>query len=749
MGVSWLLFKKSGRQSIGRLSLTVAAIGLGTVILLSFLSGINGLTAQFGRQEWLSIAATQESFQTAESREAQRPIDGVAPLYMGNVPGVVGNATKWRDQHIDTVVLHATGDNSPELPGLKTPKRGEYYVSPGLAKVMREHPEDKVGERFGATYLGVIPDRYVASPDSLTVIRGATDAELAARSTDSDPRVGWKAAAVYSTKPLERKMTSRIDVFSLVIFGFGGTILLFPIVMFVAVATQLGSTQREQRYAALRLIGATRTQVNRVLLLESFVATLVGISVGSGVYLLARGGLEHFTFGGRHFWAEDLTVSWVQYAVFVVLTTMLSLVASWWAMRKVRTSPLGVARREKLGKQPRMWRVLPLLTGVGIFTWLSLPAGSSWLKAQAADSMVPFVVVMGGILLVMFGLVLAGSWLTGWLSSLSARWTKNATVLLASRRISGHSKVIFRSVSGLVLALFAGSFYLAAVSGISTLELESVNNNGYSQLQPKTALISASSPLPEQFESTLKQQSYITAATPVYETAEGETLIPCADVATYTKHHCPSSAAADDLARIDFNQAVVKQVDVVKASADKPEKVSYLVRLAGEEDIDKVRTLALIHGPEFGTLFVADGTRAQKPVISPVVADLAAITYVGIGITLFVAVASLIVSTIGGLFERRRSLFTLRLGGMTISQLKRMVLIESLIPLISTSIVAASAGIWVAVVFLTSFSSTVRVSLSATYFIIVIGALVAAIVGIWLVLPTLKKITAIEQNQTE
>ena len=615
--------------------------------------------------------------------------------------------------------------------------------------MIHEHPEDKVGERFGTTYLGIIPDRYVASPDSLMVIRGATEAEVAARSTDHDPRIGWQAAAIYSTKPLEQKMTSRIDMFSLIIFGFGGTILLFPIVMFVAVATQLGSTQREQRYAALRLIGATRAQVNRVLLLESFVATLVGIIVGSGVYLLVRGGLEYFTFGGQHFWMADLTVSWVQYAVFVVLTIALSLVASWWAMRKVRTSPLGVARREKLGKQPRMWRVLPLLIGVGIFTWLSLPVGSSWLKAQAADSMVPFGVVMGGILLVMFGLVLAGSWITGWLSRLSARWTNNATVLLASRRIAGHAKVIFRSVSGLVLALFAGSFYLAAVSGINTLELESIQNNGYSQLQPKTAIISASAPLPDKFEAILKQQSYITAATPVYETAEGETLIPCAELATYTKHQCPSSAAADDMARINFTQAVVKQVDVVKASADKPEQVGYLVWLASEDDIDKVRTLAISHGPQLGALFVADGTRAQKPVINPVIADLAAITYVGIGITLFVAVASLIVSTIGGLFERRRSLFTLRLGGMTIGQLKRMVLIESLIPLISTSIVAASAGIWVAVVFLTSFSSTVRVSLSATYVIIVIGALIAAVIGIWLVLPILKKITAIEQNQTE
>ena len=47
------------------------------------------------------------------------------------------------------------------------------------------------------------------------------------------------------------------DPFSLMMLVVGGSILLFPIVTFVAVATQLGGAQREKRYAALRLVGAT------------------------------------------------------------------------------------------------------------------------------------------------------------------------------------------------------------------------------------------------------------------------------------------------------------------------------------------------------------------------------------------------------------------------------------------------------------------------------------------------------------
>ncbi len=33
-------------------------------------------------------------------------------------------------------------------------------------------------------------------------------------------------------------------------------------------------------------------------------------------------------------------------------------------MRKIHTSPLGVARREKINKKARFWRVIPLAIGI-------------------------------------------------------------------------------------------------------------------------------------------------------------------------------------------------------------------------------------------------------------------------------------------------------------------------------------------------------------------------------------------------
>jgi hypothetical protein len=47
MSISWLLFKKSGRQSIGRLSLTAAAVALGLFVLLALTAGTSNTYCAF------------------------------------------------------------------------------------------------------------------------------------------------------------------------------------------------------------------------------------------------------------------------------------------------------------------------------------------------------------------------------------------------------------------------------------------------------------------------------------------------------------------------------------------------------------------------------------------------------------------------------------------------------------------------------------------------------------------------------
>jgi ABC-type antimicrobial peptide transport system permease subunit len=116
---------------------------------------------------------------------------------------------------------------------------------------------------------------------------------------------------------------------------------------------------------------------------------------------------------------------------------------------------------------------------------------------------------------------------------------------------------------------------------------------------------------------------------------------------------------------------------------------------------------------------------------------------------MLVAMVSLAVSTVGGLLERRRSLTTLRLGGMEPGQLKRLVLVESLIPLVVTSLVAAGVGVGIGYVFMDMVSVSLDAKLSPMYLAVVAGSLVAATSTMYLTLPMIQKITSTEANRTE
>lgn len=725
MWLTWLFLTRSGKNNWNRLGLTAAAVALGMLMILVFMTGVNALQTQSQHSSW--------RFDLFIGEDNQKPINGVTPLKAKIATD--GNLNKWQNETIAIVSLRATDATSPQLPGLPTPKDGEYYVSSGLYRITQAHPEDAIGKRFGDKQIGIIPEALSASPDALEVIKGMSEQEAS----------GERVVDIYKFSD-STEAASRYSGLVGIILIFGASILLFPIVLFISIATQLGSAQREKRYAALRLIGATRNQVSRIIAVESLSAAVVGIIAGSLAYLAVLPLMSQYEFGGMRLWPSDLTVQLLHYILAVVITLLFCWVANWWGMRHVQLSPLGVARMGKVGKRPRMRRLLSLMPGLATSIWLSLPGGMNWLRDNVAESAAPLLLLVVGIISMMFGLLLAGPWLTNSIARLAAGRTRSAITLLAGKRIAMQSSRIFRSVSGVVLALFAGSFYLTGVSGIAKLNTDAVTNNGYSQLKDATAIVSGDA-LPTNLDAQLQQQRYISSLATSMISDKGN-LIGCQALAIYTRLTCPEGSKPNDEALLNFNAATVDSVEVQK---DRPATTgtSYLVKLNSNSDLDKLRTFVAGSIGDSTAAWVISGTYAQIPILNPIIPELANLAYAGMGVTLFVAIASLIVSTIGGLLERRRSFITLRLGGMTIAQMRRTVLIESLIPLISVSLLACTLGVWVGWVFVSAISDSVEPTLTPLYFGIVIGSLIVAIFAIRQILSMLSKITRLEEDQTE
>lgn len=93
-------------------------------------------------------------------------------------------------------------------------------------------------------------------------------------------------------------------------------------------------------------------------------------------------------------------------------------------------------------------------------------------------------------------------------------------------------------------------------------------------------------------------------------------------------------------------------------------------------------------------------------------------------------------------------MYTLRLGGMQVSELCHMVIIESLIPLVAMSAISAGLGAWSGITFTKLGSRSLQPVVTPMYIAVVIGSLVIAAVAIYAILPMLNRLTDPSNNQT-
>ncbi|PID32440.1 hypothetical protein CR970_00510 [Candidatus Saccharibacteria bacterium] len=747
MILPWLLFTRSLRHNWRYFALVAGAISIGVATLLLFMSGLNALSSR------MSNSSLQQTMARAATAPRQEP-PNTNPLYVAFSSGSNVDSF-WRDKQIKVIRLATEGRNSPQFQDLPTPSVGEYYVSPGLKEIIDKHPEDAVEDRFGEELLGLLPEKYVLSPDELLVVRAMEPSE--AKRLDSK---GASVLTIYDTRQepaASRHYPKTVVIAALTVV----VIVLLPILLLVSAATRLGANQREQRYAALRLIGASRAQVRQVMMTESFMASAVGIAAGIALYAAAKPLMREFSFNGLRFWPHELAIPSIQILGIAMATLILAAAINWWTIRRVQTSPLAVGRRIATHKQLHWWRLVPLIAGGGLLGFIASPLYGT---AQDSQKNAAALLIFTAVLIVALGLVTAGPYVTQKLAMLAARYTKRAETLLSMKYISLHAGSVFRGVSGVVISLFAGSFLLACATGIQSFMEQMVGSNGYSSLRQNSVLVGSyplSEPLPGKQSAVFRDLDFIRDAAEVQHVGHAVTIAPCRTAAQYTTLTCP---ADKKYIGINFNQPDTLNKLYGNTEADVREQTlagnpyldesdispSYFLQIE-RQDIDKLRSFIAKRYMQDGLIkpSLFDGASSNTPFINPIISEIAELSYIGIGVTFFVAVIGLAIATMGSLLERRRSLTTLRLGGATLQSLRTVVILQSLLPLLSAAIASSALGLTAGSVLVTILTNSSPSIVSFSYVLMLGGCIVVATITTLLVLPSIRPISDPEKLRTE
>jgi hypothetical protein len=749
---------RGGKEAAARLIVTAVAVALGVGLLLIALACMDALNAQNARAKWLDTgeqatvehATGSQATPTSTSKTAD-------PLWWLLTTDQFGNQT------IDRVDLAATGPSSPVPPGIThLPGPGQYYVSPALGKLLSDTPAPQLRDRFPGKQIGTIGDSALTGPNALVIAIGHRAGQLS-HALDAKEVTSIETPATEAGGAGVENSTT-LDY----IFIAAACALLFPVLIFISTATRLAAARREQRFAAMRLVGATPRQVSVIAAVEAAVAALGGVAIGFGLFFLLRPALATVDFTGAPFFPGDLSLSRTDILLTALGIPAAAAVAARIALRRVQISPLGVIRRVT-PRAPRAWRVIPLLAGIAELGYFAIAGHPGTTGGQAGAFFL-------GFLLLMAGLISAGPWLTMVGSRIMARRTSRPAVLIAGRRLSDNPRAAFRAISGLILALFVTGVAIGVITTLvadhggggtasSTLAADTLVDDASYYAAPGQAA-TATDPIPDAVLTQLREIRGVQGVTVIraaplapqnadpYKTTA---LVACAQLAqTPALGRCPPGA---DVASVkpDFSGGVkgvpslrVTVWPAATTSLKQLQKLPVQLIVVGTNGsaatIEQARTVLDLASPYLGSPATLDERNAA---VQSQIAEWQREAEVVIIASLPIAGCSLAVSVAAGLTDRKRPFSLLRLTGVPLGVLRSVVALESAVPLVLIALISAGTGLLGAALFLRSqFDVSLR-SPGTEYYLVVVAGLVASLGIIALTLPLLERITGPEIARNE
>jgi hypothetical protein len=429
--LSLRLTLRSGREALVRLLITAAAVAVGVALLLGVLGELHAFESNAYKACW---SCTQGA-----SVPSTLPAHG--ELWNNSVDFYRGQTLR----RLDVAALGPGAPVPPGVPGL--PAAGTYYASPALAALLKTVPADQLGDRFPGRLAGTIGQAALNGSNDFVIYIGYSPAAVG-----EVPGTQW-VTSIYTGAGQQVFTPFFKDAFYV-----GMLVVLLPMLVLISTATRLAADRREERFAALRLVGGTPADIRLIATVESVLSSFAGAVLGTVIFLLARPLLAGSAFFGTPYFESDITPTLGGYLAILAIVPVAAALAALTSLRRVQISPLGVSRRAT-PKPPTAWRLVTLVIGLGLYVY-----GLSTTTKNIGPATYP------GILITMIGLVIAGPWITARAAALFGRTARGSSGLLASRRLADNPRRAFRSVTGLVLAVFLGTMVGTLVPAIDAIQ---------------------------------------------------------------------------------------------------------------------------------------------------------------------------------------------------------------------------------------------------------------------------------------
>ncbi|GAA3425595.1 FtsX-like permease family protein [Streptosporangium sandarakinum] len=422
IGLAWRLLRGGGRRGLLGAGLTAAAVAISTALLLFTVAVNFAFQGRADREAWRNPVAAADGAVAVESVRTDHV----------------------RGQRITVVNLAALKPGAPAPPGLtRFPAPGEVWFSPALAELAGSLPAGQLADRFPGRRAGTVEEGTLVHPGELLAVRGQTpdSPELTVRApgyADRDRGVGPVRISSFAGQRTDEAVGYQI-------LGVVASVLMVvPLLVFGGAAARLTVARRDQRLAALRLVGATPGQVVTMTVAEAVITAFCGALLGLVLYGVCSPLLTGIEVAGGSWFLADLWPGAPAVAGVLVAVPLLVGLSAVAGLRRVVVSPLGVARRETPPAM-RFIRVVALL---------------------AALATVPVVGGMGagvGIFALSLGLAfgavnLAGPWVVGRIGRIVARTARGPARLLAGRRLMDDPRSAWRTVSGVAMIGFIAGF---------------------------------------------------------------------------------------------------------------------------------------------------------------------------------------------------------------------------------------------------------------------------------------------------